>query len=243
MNPKICSVVTMLLACVVLTGCQQSQRTTSPNELYGRYNQTTLKLSNSSDVLAVISDPEIELLSQSQNVVASWGSDKKAVRLWFNAVAFDEEELTAVRKYCFWVNEKTRGYFVMPTKKVWFEAELVLDEDMLEEPYADANARRVAILKGLLTHFSEDMAQITADSRTLKSAVMTAEQTINNITLSVLELSPALAAKLSDAEGLEFDHVKFGPGKIRMTEQAGIVRLRIKIGKNWFNRPNTMEMI
>ena len=243
MNPKIWSVVTMLLACVVLAGCQQPQRTASPNELYGRYNQTTLKLSNSSDVLAVISDREIELLSQSQNVVASWGSDKKAVKLWFNAAAFDEEELTAVRKYCFWVNEKARGYFVVPAEKVWFEAELVLDEDMLEEPYADANARRVAILKGLLTRFSEDMAQITADSRALKSAAMTVEQIINNITLSVLEISPALAVKLPDAEGLEFDHMQFGPGKIRMTEEAGIIRLRIKIGKSKWNRPNTMEMI
>jgi len=244
MNRRTCCVSATLICCLILlVGCQSSGPSVKTTDLYQRFSLATLGLSNSSDVLTVISDPQIEQLSQSPSVIVSWGNNKKASKIWFNAVVFDEEYLTAIRKYCFYVNESAKGFFVAPTEDLWFEAEVALTEDLVDDPYADENARQIAILNAIRDKFTEDMRQVTPDSNILKSSVMATEQVINGLTNSVLELSPALAAKFHEDQGLSFDHMTLGPGKIRMITENGSVRLRIKVGKGWWRKPNALDVI
>ena len=81
----LCMTLTVVLA---LTGCSKPLNRHVP--VFDRYHSTTLKSSTSSDVLAMIQDPENELLSQSESVIAAWGKEGEKDRThWFNIVAFD----------------------------------------------------------------------------------------------------------------------------------------------------------
>ena len=169
-----------LLACVVvcflvLTGCNRGVDT---SEVFSRYDRTILKVSGSADVLADILDTENELLSQSENVVASCGRNSKGSILWFNAVAFDEDEMFAVRKYCLVTNERSRSYYFVKSKKFRFDASLVLADELLQEPYDNENARRIAVVKNVLSEFSEDIGPLVSDNQTLESGALMVKQAL-----------------------------------------------------------------
>ncbi len=72
----------------------------------------------------------------------------------------------------------------------------VLETEIIEEPYANENERRIKILKVILESFNKDMLQISMDSQVLRSSSMMAKQVLN-IILVQLDQSPALAARLS----------------------------------------------
>ncbi len=114
-------------------------------KVFDRYYMTTLKLSRSSDILSIIKNDD-ELVSQGGNVIASYGSADDGDDLWFNAVVFDEDELTAMGKYSLGFEQFNPAFYINSVRKVRFDAELVLGADVLSEPYADDNARKVAIL-------------------------------------------------------------------------------------------------
>ena len=91
----LCMTLTVVLA---LTGCF-SKSLGRHEAVFDRYHSTTLKSSTSSDVLAMIQDPENELLSQSESVIAAWGKEGAKDRThWFNMVAFDEELRGTLKK-------------------------------------------------------------------------------------------------------------------------------------------------
>ncbi len=228
-------VITVLCGCALFTGCQLG---VSDVDVFDRYYQTTLRLSNSADVLAYIQKNRSEFLTPSESVVASWGETRKGSSLWFNVVAFDEEELTAVRKYCLTADEKTRSFYVKPMRKLRFNSQIVLSEEILEKPYADENTRRIAILQEILDRFGADVLELIRDSRTLRSGTIMAKQTLNTI-LTKLKQSPALARTLTRVEGMSFDHMILGPGSVRMIIGSGsdIVEVRIIIGKDKFYQP------
>ncbi len=226
-------VITVLCSCALVTGCRLG---VSDVDVFDRYYQTTLRLSNSADVLAYIQKNRSEFLTPSESVVASWGETRKGSSLWFNVVAFDEEELTAIRKYCLTADEKTRSFYVKPMRKLRFNTQIVLGEEILEQPYANENARRIAILHEILDKFGADVIELIRDSKTLRSGTIMAKQTLNTI-LTKLEQSPALARTLTNVEGMNFDHMNLGPGSVRMIIGSDIVEVRIMIGKDWFYQP------
>jgi hypothetical protein len=223
-----------LSLCLLLAGCQSFN---ADQEVFRRYYLTTLKLTQSADILPVIAEDQRELLSQSESVVASWGQNKKGSILWFNMIAFDEESLAAARKYCFAVDEKARSFYIKPMQRLRFDAQIVLDEQTLTRPYAGSNEKRIDVLKKILADFKQDAAHLTFDSQTLHSASMMVNQALNTIVYK-LDASPALADKLSEYPGLDFDHMTLGPAKARMIIENDIAIIKIKIGKDWFNRQN-----
>lgn len=218
--------------CFVSSGCQLMVR---DSKVFDRYYMTTLKFSSSADVLAHIQKEDSEFLSQSESVVASWGQKWSDAALWFNMVAFDEDELTAVRKYAFLGNEKAKGFYIVPAQSLRFDAQIVIDRAVLDEPYANENERRIAVLQNVLDVFSEDVNQLTFDSQTLMSASMMAKRALNTI-LVKLSQSPALAVTLPDLTGLDFRYPNLGKGRARMIINQDIVKLKIKVGTSWFNR-------
>ncbi len=209
------------------------------SKIFDRYSSTVLKISTSADILNVIQEGQ-ELVSQSESVVASWAEAQGGSVLWFNMVAFDEEELTAVRKYSFLANEKVKGFYVVPARKLRFDAEVVLDVEIIEEPYANENEKRIKILKVVLESFSKDMLQISMDSQVLRSSSMMVKQVLNTI-LVQLDQSPALAARLSELKGMSFDHTTLGPGRVRMVFIEEVVKVKVKVGKDWFGRQRFEE--
>lgn len=204
--------------------------------IFDRYYVTTLKVSTSADVLATTQNPDTELLSQSESVVAVWGKQGKKDRThWFNMVAFDEEEMTAVRKYGFILEETTWGVNINRTPKpgLRFDGELVMDADILDAAYANNNEKQIAVLKAVQNAFTLDAAELNFDSAVLKSSTMMVQQAINNA-LNKLNLSPAYATHLTRAEGMKFDHMMLGESYMRMLIEGDIVKVKIKAGKVWF---------
>lgn len=218
-----------LLCSMLMTGCYIGS---DYSELFERYYLTTLNISDSSSVMSAIRDGEgVELLSQSESVVASWGQKKNAAIVWFNAVAFDEEKLTAVRKYGFVTDEKAKGSKLLKIGVVnlRFDAELIVGSDILEAPYANNNAMKKAVLSEVLKRFDEDLSQLTVDAQVLDSSSALAKQVLKQV-LYQLDHSPALAARLEETSGMKFDHMNFGEGRIRMLITDGIVKVKIKVG-------------
>jgi len=180
-------------------------------ELSNNYNQTILNKSNSADVLATI-------------------QKKKGHEIWFNMVAFDENELTAKRKYFFLVDEKVKSLLgIRPKRRLTFDCEMVLDEKTLDQPYANENARRIAILKQLLENVRKDVDELAEDNKTLDICGMLINQTLETA-LRKLEQSPVLASKLSDAGGVDIDHITLGKGGIEMSTTYNIVKAKVRLG-------------
>jgi len=223
----------LLAAC--LTGCNKP-RMSDYELIFDRYYATTLKVTTSADVLATTQNPDTELLSQSESVVAIWGKQGKNDRThWFNMIAFDEDAMTAVRKYGFILEETTRGMNRTPKPGLRFDGELVMSADILDAAYANNNEKQIAILKAVQDAFNKDAAELTYDSQVLKSSTMMTQQAINNV-LNKLQLSPAYAAHLSRPEGMAFDHMTLGESYIRMLIEDDIVKIKIKAGKVWFKQ-------
>lgn len=217
----------MILACCVLTtGCQNISK--QDQNVFDRYYLTTLKWSKSADVLPMLAKDR-ELTSQSESVVASWDQQKNNARIWFNMVTFDEEQLSAVRKYAFMMDERAKGYYIFPTQKIRFDSSIVVPADVLSEPYANENVKRIAIVKQIQRSFIDDASQIKTDSKTFSTADMMTQQVLNHI-IQKLNSSPALAARLSDFEGMEFDHMNFNKGRVRLVIEDDIAKIKVKIG-------------
>ena len=193
------------------------------------YEQTLLKQSNSADVLATIHRPQYELLSQSKSVVASAGQKKEGHQIWFNMVAFDEDEPTAKRKYFFAIDEKAKKFLVQSRRKLDFDCEMVLNKDVLSKPYANENARRITILRQVLDNVRADIDEVALDNKMVRISGMLINQTLSTI-LQRLDDSPVLASKLSNTEGLDFDHTTIGSGNIIMNIDGDVVAIKVKAG-------------
>jgi len=226
------------VCCVFISACNiftSYERYRGDRWLLDRYDRIVLKESSSAEVLSVIQQ-EDDFLSQSESVVAAWDDKRKGSMLWFSAVAFDEDLLTAKRKYSFVADERIKGYYVVPAPKLRFDAQAVIDPKVLAEPYANENARRIAVLKQLLTDYSSDIIQLTPDSQILDSGSMMARRVVNTV-ITRLEQNPAYAIKLDKPYGLDFDHIVLGKGQARLVITDDIATLTIKVGTIFLNLP------
>lgn len=197
-------------------------------ELYETYYQTEIRVSSSADVLMTIHKPEYELLSQSKNVVASLGQKRKGRKIWFNMVAFDENELTAKRKYIFIVDDRP-DLMEQPWKKLSFDCEMILQSDVLNQPYANENARRIAILKQVQENVRKDKDEVGSDNQMLNDCGMMVNQALEAALVN-FDSSPALASKLSEPTGVDFSHINLGRGKIQMLVEDDIVKIKMRLG-------------
>ena len=223
-----------LTAVLALSGCIDSLGSYEP--IYDRYYSTTLKLSTSSEVLVMFQEPETELLSQSESVVAAWGFEGKKERThWFNMVAFDEEQMNAVRKYGFILEERHWGWNVSPAPALRLDVAMVMDAEVLEAAYGGNNEKQIEILKAAKELFNRDAAELTFDSRVLRNSTDMVKQALKSVLLK-LDHSPAYAVKLPLYEGMAFDHPTLGESRIRMLIEGDIVKIKIKAGKYWFKK-------
>jgi len=231
-----------------LSGCGSR---VSERPFFDRYYMTMLKFSQSSDILDVIREDETEILSQNESVVASWGEDTLFGTSWFNMVAFDEEALTAARKYAFFVDERVSSWWrpeiFLDATKMRFDAEYVFDAETLDEPYANDNVKKMAILRAALGKFSDDLGQLADDSQILRMSAMMVKQSINSV-LVTLDASPGLAVRLDEPGGFAFDHMILNKSRIRMLIEGDIVKVKVKCGNPWFkykkfeNHPDVINM-
>ena len=195
------------------------------------YYQTKLKESTSADVLSQIHIPKQELLSQSKSVVASYGQKKKGYKRWFKMVAFDEDQLTAQRKYLFIEDERPKVLFVEPWEELAFDCEQVLTPEVLGKPYANENARRIEILRWMLKSFRKDVDEVSEDNKELEVCGALVNQAIETV-LVKLDSVPAQAIRLNEKRGIKFEHINFDKGRIQMVIKDDIAIVKIRLGSH-----------
>ncbi len=234
---KICSVVSLSFLFFVMlgfSGCRyfeawERKRPPYDADLFESYNQTELRISSSAEVLTTIHTPEYELLSQSKSVVASVGQKKKGYKTWLKMVAFDENRLTAKRRYLLIVDDRP-SLMEQPRKSLSFDCEMVMETEALDRPYANENARRIAILRQVLENARRDKDEVGEDNKTVAVCGMLINQALE-AALVQLDSSPTLASKLSQASGVDFSHISLGRGKMRMLVDIDIVKVKMRLGR------------
>jgi hypothetical protein len=224
----------LFVTCCFLSGCSvvqyfRPEGPPSDQELYDSYHRVKLKASSSYDVLTEISKPQYELLSQSKSVIASAGQKKKGYKTWFNMVAFDENKLTAKRKYIF-VTDDRPNLMEEPRQDLSFDCEAVLDTNLLDKPYANENARRIAIIEQVRDNTGKDIDEVGTDNEILNTCGMMVKQAFE-AALVKLEASPALAWKLTEPAGVEFSHINLNRGRIQLLLNEDIVKVKMRLGR------------
>ncbi|MBN1807418.1 MAG: hypothetical protein JW837_19385 [Sedimentisphaerales bacterium] len=198
-------------------------------EISKPYHLTELRKSTAADVLPMMYMPEYTLLSQSTKVLAAQGTKKKGLKKWFTMVTFDENDLLAKRKYLMIADEKPKVILVQPWAGLRFDCQMILEGEVVEEPYTDENARRIAILKFVRQITHDDLIEVKPDNKEYEISGAMINQALEAV-LQDLDESPALAVRLSDMEGLKFEHVTFDRGKIQMTDDGKAVTVKMRLG-------------
>ena len=217
--------------CYLAAGCELVTEEGPPSnkQIYALYNQTVLKQSTSAEVLSRFGPPKYALLSQSKSIVAIAGTTKAGHKIWFNMVSFDESELVAKRKYYFFYNERPKQLFVEPWEGMDFGCQMVLPKEILDQTYADEDARRIAVLKEVDADTRKDTSEIGSDNMILSQGGMMAGRAMDSL-LTELDASPALAARLSEPNWLEFEHINLNKGRLRMVIDNDIVTVKVRLG-------------
>jgi hypothetical protein len=235
--------------CLLLSGCwlldvkdfMTPEGKPKDAEIEKAYYLTELRKSTAADVLPLIYMPKYSLLSQSTNILAAQGEKKSGHKQWFTMVTFDQNDLLAKCKYLMIVDETPKIVLASPWTGLRFDCQLLLQGSILEEPYADENARRIAMLEFARKVTHDDIAEIKADNKAYEVYGAMINQGFQSVINDVNE-SPVLASKLSDEKGLDFKDLSFTGGKVRMTSDGKTVTIKMRLG-SFVGRWNEVDKI
>lgn len=219
-------------------------------QLTTTYRNTNLKQSTTLDVLRTIQSQQetlnpkyvgTELVNQSDTLVASSGQSKNKAKSWFTLFAFDEQAMTAKRKYFFCLDEETtvtpttpQKVLFPPRKSLVFNSQIVLT-DMPTQNYPSEQARDIALLKYIADNLSNDVRYFDAASHRSENGnhiLAVSGMFMNSVfqqALLQLDQSPSLAFDLG-RNGLVFDHSTLNKGRVQMILQGDILVSRVEIG-------------
>jgi len=257
---RVFGVPLLFILCWALYGCSQPE-SVAYGKLFASYEQTRLKTSGSLDVLGMIRAPDYKvgnssgvtyLISQSDTVAASLGQSKNGYKTWFTLVAFDEHTMTAKRKYFYLVDEMAGSAGAQPIRLLTgperglrFDCQMVLQTEVLAQPYATEQARQIAVVKKVAENLRRDIGELTgqAGAPSQGNQILTVSGMVVNqvFETALLELSKSSvpAQEITSKNGYQFNHISFDKGRIRLTLQDDIVTVKIRLGS--FRREFELE--
>jgi hypothetical protein len=144
-------------------------------------------------------------------------------------VAFNEDLLTANRKYLFIVDEKPKALFAKPWERMTLDCRMVLDEEILNKPYANENEHRIGTLENISSQFMKDIKEVSSDNEVIYTSELMVNQTFSSI-IQILQNSPAKASLLSTSEGMVFEHINLDKGRLRMVIDQNIATVELQTG-------------
>jgi len=113
---------------------------------------------------------------------------------------------------------------------------MVVQTEVLVQPYATEQARQIAILKQVAENLRRDIGELTGQtgkpsqgSQILSVSGMTVNQIFETVLLD-LSTSAVPAQTLADKSGYQFNHINFDKGRIRLTLQEDIATVKIGLG-------------
>jgi len=202
-------------------------------ELSAAYDATRIKKSLTLDVLPRLKQAPGEPLNQSDNVAGCLGRDKNGYRTWFTLVRFHEYELSVIRKYFFLVDER-----IGPRHKrgLRFDCQMLLSQEELEEIRKAKRPKQFALLRSAGENLRKDIAELHGGEAeaagqlgTLEVSALLLRQILENVILE-LERSDISAAELGEPNGVQVNHINFGPGKVRLRASGNTVTIRMRFG-------------
>ena len=239
----------LAVATLFIAGCNNVPSAHAPLKefVFDRYYTIELEKDDSTTVMKKLECRclcEEEYLSQSESAIAKWAQrgtynsfwvqrgDYAVV--WFNLVGFEEESLTAKRKYALLFDEDSPGWLTLikaPSKTMRLDIDMIMDDGTLEEPYATAADKWIAIIEKSRKNYLNDACDIRTDSHAVDSVSMLINQTFFQI-LEQVRRTPALTQRLDQCRGMEFDHTVLDEGNIVISidEDRKLVKVKLKIG-------------
>jgi len=167
------------------------------------------------------------LISHTSDVVALSGRKKGKYKKYFTMVAFDENSLTASRKYLFIVDERPKRLFVEPWETVHFECRMKPADP--GGSYTTANEKKIAVLRSVRETLRDDAEQIAAEDEVINIGRLMANEILEQVIVK-LESATGLASRLDEPSGLAFEHRSLDRGRLRMVEENGIVAIKAIAG-------------
>ncbi len=236
----------VLVVVCVFCGCSGvyigTPKSPGGEDLAATYYSTQVNKSLTLDVLPRIEAHPQELLSRSENIVASVGQSKDGYKTWFTMFAFHEYTVAVIRKYFYYVDEKAGA---APHIGMRFDCEIALDKKMIQRPYTDQNVRRIAMLRHALATLRTDIDELRRapgapgqNNQKLNICAMLIKQVFDTV-LRKMEGSPVLASRLHEPAGVQFDHLTFNKGRIGMVVEDDVARVKVRLGVfvNSFEEP------
>jgi hypothetical protein len=241
--------------CLSVCGCSMHKAFFPPGtlpykDIAATYHSASIKQSSTLDVLRTMQtqqgllDPEHvgrELISQSDTLVASSGQSKDLRKSWFTLFSFDEQSMTANRKYFMCLDENTlvtpsepQKSLYFPRKTLVFNSQLVVT-DLVNQDFDNEQARDIALLKSIARNLRSDITYFDGSTRISENGnhIMTCiglyMNTVFQQALRELDRSPYLANDLGH-QGLIFDHMTLNKGRIQMILQGDVLVSRVEMG-------------
>ena len=240
--------------CLCVCGCNHKAfippGTLPYKDIAATYHSAKIKESSTLDVLRTMQthqgllDPDHvgrELISQSDTLVASSGQSQDKLKSWFTLFSFDEQSMTANRKYFMCLDENT---LVTPTepqeslyfarKTLVFNSQLVVT-DLVNQEFDSEQARDIALLQSIAANLRNDLNYFDASTRISGNGnhIMTSiglyMNTVFQQALRELDRSPYLTHNLG-RQGLVFDHMTLNKGRIQMILQGDVLVSRVEMG-------------
>lgn len=247
-------VLAALLFASALSGCAVREYV-SPTLPYAQlaipYNSTQIGRSTSLEVLNIAHDPAYQfdpvrvtelLLTQSDTVISFSGRRDDTRKTWLNMIAFDEFRMVAQRKYFFCVDERATRVPGNPRRPVFprrqgilFDAEFLIDPEVLTIPYATEEFQRIAILQWVADQFQRDLIALVGDpqnpvrgSRAIIASGMMVRQVFQGALTELIQ-SPGQAANAADEQGIPFPHASLEDARIRLLTQNNLGAIRVRV--------------
>ena len=253
-----------LALCVGLIGCSSVKMVTNTTrylppgylpyqQLSSGYHRVVLKRSSTLDVLQLIRATQMavdanqvgrQLVSQSDTLVAASGRSKDLQKSWFSLFAFDQQDMTALRKYFFCLEEHTYRSPTQPTKYLFpprrtlvFDSQIELPEEILQNNYPSRQVRDIALLRYLAATLRSDIRPMDGSSRASSNGnqiLAVCGMFMNNVfrdALVQLDASPSLAADMGRT-GMVFNQMLLNEGRIQMYVAANsdVLVTRVEMG-------------
>lgn len=219
-------------------------------DIAATYHSTSLKRSSTLDVIRTLQTNQgllhgdhvrRELINQTDTLVASSGQSDDQRKNWFTLFSFDEQSMTANRKYFMCLDEKTlvtptepHKPLYWPRKTLVFNSQMVVT-DFMDQAFETEQARNIAMLEHIAKSLRHDITYFNGSTRDSANGnhIMTNiglyMNTVFQQALIELNRSPYLANNLSH-EGLIFDHMTLNKGRVQMILQGDILVSRIEMG-------------
>jgi hypothetical protein len=241
--------------CLSVCGCSWHKPFVPPGtlpyqDIAATYHSASIKQSSTLDVLRTMQTQQgllnpkhvgRELINQSDTLVASSGQSKDKRKNWFTLFSFDEQSMTANRKYFMCLDENTlvtpsepQKSLYFPRKTLVFNSQLVVT-DLVNQDFSSEQARDIALLESIARNLRSDITTFDASTRTSENGnhIITSiglyMNTVFQQALRELNRSPYLANDLGH-QGMIFDHMTLNKGRIQMILQGDVLVSRVEMG-------------